>query len=179
MLATSFVAHKAITCTCTTIKTSCPSCSSGSWLLAPCLLAGLLLDSGFWSLEHVFLSVCPLVPPCPLGTPFSGCHAIAISLAFTTLQHFLLRLLSFVGSQKFFPFAFWVQLLAIFHMQHATDVFMFSVCAAHKKVNEQHPRNWRQVSITAMASTVGQPWPGDVGPKGMTMNSVQFGARRR
>lgn len=41
-------------------------------------------------------------------------------------------------------------------MQHATDVFMFSVCAAHKKVNEQHPRNWRQVSsITAMASTVG------------------------
>lgn len=27
-------------------------------------------------------------------------------------------------------------LLAIFHMQHATDVFMFCVCAAHKKINE-------------------------------------------
>lgn len=33
-------------------------------------------------------------------------------------------------------------LLAIFHMQHATDVFMFCVCAAHKKINE--PRGGRR-----------------------------------
>lgn len=96
---------------------------------------------------------CVLRPsPCVLDSSLSvssGCHAIAISLAFTALQHFLLRLLS-LGSHSppflsfnFFFFSAAVRLLAIFHMQHATDVFMFSVCAAHKKVNERHPRRRR------------------------------------
>lgn len=154
--ATSSGAHKAITCTCTTIKTSCPvrACPGLAWPRLKDLTGSSSLIPDFWlslrSSVHVFLSV---------WHSFSGCHATAISLAFTTLQHFLLRLLSF-GSHFYFFFLLSVQLLAIFHMQHATDVFMFSVCAAHKKVNEQHPR--------IPGSSVGQRV---AEPEGMTMNS--------
>lgn len=42
----------------------------------------------------------------------------------------------FFDSSLLDPSALLLLLLAIFHMQHATDVFMFCVCAAHKKINE-------------------------------------------
>lgn len=51
------------------------------------------------------------------------------------LLHFLLRLLRLLSALSP-PLSCPSALLAIFHMQHATDVFMFCVCAAHKKINE-------------------------------------------
>lgn len=129
MTATSSGAHKAITCTCTTIKTSvsCPE----SLVRRPvsCVLrpASLIL-------------ACPSPPAVmllPLAWPLLLCN-ISFCDFFPWAR---ILLLSFPSIFFFFSAA--VRLLAIFHMQHATDVFMFSVCAAHKKVNERHPRRRR------------------------------------
>lgn len=110
-------AHKAITCTCTTIKTPSQTCRA--------FLSVFFLTSS----SSLSLSLSLLLPLI-LMLVFGPCQAI------TTCY---ISFCDFFDSPSLLdPSALLLLLLllAIFHMQHATDVFMFCVCAAHKKINE-------------------------------------------
>lgn len=98
--------------------------------------------------EHFF----PFFSSLPLSLPVSLSHSMSLLLPLILMLVFgpcqaittcYISFCDFFDSSLLDPSALLLLLLlAIFHMQHATDVFMFCVCAAHKKINE--PRGGRR-----------------------------------